>query len=183
MDKKSIKIAIIGKAVGKSTLITRYLKNNNLRESDIDDNFIFESNINIEEQDYKLELMDTSSDEDYLNMFETWISFADGIILIFAINDIETFEILKKRYERIMKAKKDVKYPIILVGNKKDLENDRKVRIEEAKSLAELWGIEYIEISVKTNFNVNEVFEKLAQDIIKYKYPKPIKRARHCSII
>ena len=183
MDKKNIKITIIGNSVGKSTLLIRYLKNNNLRESDIDDKYIIESNINIEGQDYKLELMDTTSIEDYLGMLEMFVSFADGIILIFAINDKESFEILKKVYERIIKAKKDAKYPMILVGNMKDLENYRQIAIDEAKALAELWGIEYLEISVKTNFRVNEVFEKLAQDIVKYKYPKPKKRARHCAII
>ena len=83
-----------------------------------------------------------------------------------------------------MKAKKeDEKYSMILVGNKQDLQNDREISIDEAKALAELWGIEYIEISAKTNFRVNELFEKLAQDIVKYKYPKPKKRAHHCAII
>ena len=75
MDKKNIKITIIGNSVGKSTLLIRYLKNNNLRESDIDDKYIIESNINIEGQDYKLELMDTTSIEDYLGMLEMFVSF------------------------------------------------------------------------------------------------------------
>ena len=40
-----------------------------------------------------------------------------------------------------------------------------------------------IQTSEKTNFNVVQVFEKLAQVIVKYKYPKPKERAHHCTII
>ncbi len=167
--------------VGKSTLLMRYLKYNSLEE--MENNYIFESNINIEGQYYKLVLEDTISDDDYQNMLDMWIYNTDGIILMFCINDEYSLEILKNRYERILKLKKDVKYPMILVGNKFDLSNERRVIYDEAKSLADSWGIEYIEISVKTNFKVNEVFEKLIQDIIKYKYPKPKKRALHCIII
>ena len=184
MDIKNIRITLLGKDVGKSTLLIRHLKNNNLRESDINDKDIIESNINIEGQEYKLQLLDTINFDTSPEMLEMFVSSADGIILIFAINDKESFETVKKIYERIMKGKKeDVKYHMILVGNKQDLQNDREISIDEAKALAELWGIEYIEISAKTNFRVNELFEKLAQDIVKYKYPKPKKRARHCAII
>ena len=61
-----------------------------------------------------------------------------------------------------------------MVGNKQDLENERKVPHADAKQLADSWGIEYIETSAKTNFNCKEAFEKLAQKIVKAKTaPKP----------
>ena len=52
---------------------------------------------------------------------------------------------------------------MILVGNKKDLENERKINYDEAKNLADTWGIEYIETSAKENYNCKEVFEKIAK--------------------
>ena len=96
MDKKNIKITIIGNSVGKSTLVIRYLKNNNLRESDINDKDIIESNINIEGQEYKLQLLDTINFDTSPEMLEMFVSSADGIILIFAINDKESLETVKK---------------------------------------------------------------------------------------
>ena len=57
---------------------------------------------------------------------------------------------------------------MVLVGNKKDLK-DRQVKFEEAKQLADLWGIEYIETSAKTNLNCKEAFEKLALAIASSK--------------
>ncbi len=100
---------------------------------------------------------------------DMWISFGEGFLLVFAINDLESFELLKGKYDRVMKGKHGVKCPILLVGNKQDLTNERKVDYEQAKKTADQWGIEYIETSAKTNFNCKEAFEKLAQKIVEMK--------------
>ena len=91
----------------------KYSKYDESKENDID--YIFESNINIEEQDYKLELIDVISEDDYQNMMDVWISDADGLILILAINDKEDFDTLKLRYEKAMKILNGRIYPMILV--------------------------------------------------------------------
>ena len=100
---------------------------------------------------------------------DMWISFGDGFMLIFAINDKETFEIIKAKRDRVLYGKKGVKYPMILVGNKQDLANERQVLYQEAKDLADSWGIPYIETSAKTNYNCKEAFEILIKNIIKFK--------------
>ena len=124
----------------------------------------------IEGVDYEVEILDTAGEEDYQNMMDMWISFGEGFLLVFAINDKESFTLLKGKHDRILKGKHGVKCPILLVGNKYDLENERKVTYAEAKAQADAWGIEYIETSAKTNFNCKEAFEKLAQNIAKSKY-------------
>ena len=110
-----------------------------------------------------------------------WIAFGDGFLLVFALNDSESFKYIKNDYDLIIKGKHGNKYPILLVGNKNDLEKERKVSYEEAKSQADEWNIEYIETSAFNNFNCKEAFEKVAQDIVKYrKINKP--RGNCCSI-
>ena len=113
--------------------------------------------------------MDTAGEDDYQNMMDMWISFGEGFLLVFAINDKESFELLKGKYTRVMKGKHGIKCPIVLIGNKQDLENERVVQYDEAKKLADSWGIEYMETSAKTNFNCKEAFEKLAQKIVAEK--------------
>ena len=115
-------------------------------------------------------------------MMDMWISFGDGFLLLFAINDIESFEALKGKYNRIMKQKHNEKVPVVLVGNKIDLENERRVLYQKAKELANSWGAEYFEISVKTNYNIREPILKLAQEIIKIKYPEKKKNCKICEI-
>ena len=100
---------------------------------------------------------------------DMWISFGEGFLLVFAINDKESFELIKGKRDRVLKGKHGVNCPILLVGNKQDLENERKVTFAEAKELADTWGIEYMETSAKTNFNCKEAFEKLAQKIVSLK--------------
>ena len=104
-------------------------------------------------------------------MMDMWISFGEGFLLVFAINEAESFEVIKGKRDRILKGKHGIKCPIILVGNKQDLENERKVTFAEAKKLADSWGAEYIETSAKSNFNCKEAFERLAQKILAAKNP------------
>lgn len=55
-----------------------------------------------------------------------------------------------------MKAEED-KIPLLVVGNKSDLEERRQVPMEEARSKAEEWGVQYVETSAKTRANVDKV--------------------------
>ena len=111
-----------------------------------------------------------------------WISFGEGFLLVFAINDAESFNLLKGKHDRVLKGKHGVKCPILLVGNKSDLEKERKVSFDEAKSLASEWGIEYIETSAKTNFNCKEAFERLAQKIVEMKKNDDVGKTCKCNI-
>ena len=104
-------------------------------------------------------------------MMDMWISFGEGFLLVFAINEKESFELLKAKHERVIKGKHGVKCPILLVGNKHDLAEERQVTQDEANQLAQQWGIEYIETSAKTNFNCKEAFERLAHKIVQSKNP------------
>ena len=126
--------------------------------------------------------MDTAGEEDYQNMMDMWISFGEGFLLVFAINDKESFELIKGKHDRVLKGKHGQKCPIVLVGNKQDLDKERKVSMDEAKKLANSWGIEYIETSAKTNFNCKEAFEKLAQKIVDMKKDDPSAKKCRCNI-
>ena len=135
----------------------------------------------IENKSYKIEILDTNGEEDYQNMMDMWISFGEGFLLVFAINDKESFDLIPRKRERIIEGKHGENVPMILVGNKVDLENNRQVLTEEAKKLAESWGIEYIETSAKTNINCNKAFEKLIVQISATKAKKS-KSSCPCSI-
>ena len=112
-----------------------------------------------------------------------WISFGEGFLLVFAINDAESFEIIKNKHERVLKGKRGVKFPMILVGNKQDLEKDRTVTYDEAKQLADSWGIEYIETSAKYNLNCKETFEKIVQNTVNFKKLSKTNKRSLCNII
>ena len=94
-----------------------------------------------------------------------WIEFGKGFLLVFSITDKESLEDIKKRRDKIIKGKHKNKVPMVLVGNKQDLEDERQISYDEAKQLADSWKIDYIETSAKTNLNCKEAFEILIKKI------------------
>ena len=183
-NPNSIKIAVLGKGVvGKSSLTYRFLNYDVSTEHDATIEDRYKSNLNIEGTNYEVEILDTAGEEDYQNMQDMWISFGEGFLLVFAINDKESFNLIKSKHDRILRGKHGVKCPILLVGNKQDLENERQVNYSEAKEMADKWGIEYIETSAKTNFNCKEAFEMLAQKIVQKKGKNSGKSRTCCNII
>ena len=183
-NPNSIKIAVLGKGVvGKSSLTYRFINYDVSTEHDATIEDRYKSNLNIEGTNYEVEILDTAGEEDYQNMMDMWISFGEGFLLVFAINDKESFNLIKSKHDRILRGKHGVKYPTLLVGNKQDLENERQVNYSEAKEMADKWGIEYIETSAKTNFNCKEVFEMLAQEIVQKKGKNSGKSRTCCNII
>ncbi len=58
----------------------------------------------------------------------------------------------------IERSHEGAKIPMVLVGNKNDLEMYRAVDKEEGEQLAQKWKIPFLETSAKTRFNVEEAF-------------------------
>ena len=184
MNPNSVKITVLGKGVvGKSSLTYRFINYEAPQEHDPTIEDRQKSNINIDGQDYEVEILDTAGEEDYQNMIDMWISFGDGFLLVFAINDRESFDLLKVKYQRVLKGKHGNKCPMLLVGNKQDLEKERKVSYNEAKGQADSWGIEYIETSAKTNLNCKEAFERVARRLTNSKSLDSLDKRKCCLII
>lgn len=59
--------------------------------------------------------------------------------------------------EQILRVKNDENIPFLLVGNKSDLRDKRKVTLQEATGRAQQWGVPYVETSAKTRENVDKV--------------------------
>ena len=155
--------------VGKTSLIFRYLNNRCPKEHDptVEDSYIVQITAKDgEKKDFKI--LDTAGEEDYQNMLDQWISLAKGFILVFAINDAESFEDVKLKIKRIEKNEAN-KLPIILVGNKCDLADKRVISEQQGNDLAKSIGGKYIETSALNDFNgnVKVIFYECAQMILE----------------
>jgi GTPase SAR1 family protein len=84
---------------------------------------------------------------------------------LYSITSRPSFDQILVFRDQILRVK-DVDYaPMILVGNKCDLEERREVSKQEGIELAKSWGINFIETSAKTGLNVDEVFHQLVRTI------------------
>ena len=119
-------------------------------------------------EERKFRILDTAGEEDYQTMMDEWIKAADGFLLLFAINDKESFDALKEKLLRIKKNSKD-QAPIVLVGNKCDLKDQRTITEQEAQDFAKKYGALYYETSALNdlNGNVKTVFQECGAMILK----------------
>jgi GTPase SAR1 family protein len=98
-------------------------------------------------------------------MLDSWIGYAEGFLLIYAIDDKESFEAVKHKYDRVVKSKID-KPSIILIGNKCDLVDKRRVERSEGEEFAKSKGIRFMEVSALEKINVKEAFLAVASELL-----------------
>jgi Ras-related protein Rap-1B len=91
-----------------------------------------------------------------------------GFLLVFSITSMSSLNELSELREQIIRIKDDENVPIVIVGNKSDLEEDRAVPRARAFGLSQKWGnAPYYETSARRRANVNEVFVDLCRQIIR----------------
>jgi Ras-related protein Rap-1B len=91
-----------------------------------------------------------------------------GFLLVFSITSMSSLHELSEIREQIIRIKDDEKVPIVIVGNKSDLEEDRAVSRSRAFAVSQTWGnAPYYETSARRRANVNEVFTDLCRQIIR----------------
>lgn len=91
---------------------------------------------------------------------------AEGFLLVYSITKRATFEEVEQLHVRIMKVKEDEpNVPIVLVGNKCDLHDQRQVSVEEGRGIALEWGCKFFETSAKEEINNVDCFFEVARAI------------------
>lgn len=91
-----------------------------------------------------------------------------GFLLVFSITNMTSLQELAELREQIIRIKDDESVPIVIVGNKSDLEDDRAVPRAKAFTLSQGWNNSpYYETSARRRANVNEVFVDLCSQIMK----------------
>lgn len=165
------KILLIGNsAVGKSSLLMRFA------DDIFTDNFLPTIGVDFKIRTIetagsivKLQMWDTAGQEKFKTITSAYYKGAHGVIMVYDITDRKSFTDLQNWLSEVDKySREDVVK--ILVGNKKDLESNREVSIEEANRFAESLGMKYLETSAKDGINIEETFTNL---VVKMKQSMP----------
>jgi small GTP-binding protein len=142
------------------------------------------SNIGIESRLKKIELengkkvnvkfYDTSGQERFHSISANFIKRADGVILMYDINNRESFDTIFIWLKDIFNNK-ERDFPVILVGNKCDLEDERKVTKEEGENFANKLNVKFYETSNKDGINIEESSRELI-NLVLSRMPDYIKQ-------
>ncbi len=171
------KIILVGDTnVGKTTFFKhiqcKYNDNNNFQSTVGIDFSVFHKINN--DTHIKINLWDTAGQEKYKSLIKTYFRDACGYILMFDLNNMSSFESVKGWLNDIEHTNTcNHSHPILLIGNKKDLEI--KVDATYIEHLVEYKNIIYTEVSLKEQENVDVIFKLLLDEIYHTLYNQSIK--------
>ena len=156
-----ISLATLGNSnVGKTNIINNFLglefSEKNLTTIGIDfkiKNVILENNSKL-----KVKIWDTAGQERFRSMAFSFLKNIQGILLIYDLTDKSSFLSIDKWISNLENNLDMKNVPIILVGNKNDKEDERKVSYEEGLKYAQKYNFQFFEMSAKTGENIKEAF-------------------------
>jgi small GTP-binding protein len=171
--REVIQLGTLGDSgVGKSNLSSVYVNNKFEPEiiATIGFNCLIKDTIikinNIEKK-IKIKIWDTAGQEKFKSVSVQYIKNCIGILLVYSIDDRNSLNNLENWIKDIKDKTNYEKVPLILIGNKCDLEDERKVSKEEGEKFALKYNIKFFECSAKNNINVNQAFESLINEVVE----------------
>ena len=162
------KYIIVGDpSVGKSNLLMKFAHNKFTEEYQTTIGVEFGAkNIQLNNQIYRIQIWDTAGQENFRSITRAYFQKCVCAMVVYDITCRESFDHIKNWLQDIHEQSPKTVL-IILIGNKIDLEDKRKISTDEGKDVAAQNGLIFMETSAKTGEGVNEIFEKTALEITK----------------
>ena len=165
------KIAVLGTgAVGKTSLTLMYVSNIFVSAYDPTIEDSYKTTVVVDGVARTIEIVDTAGQEEYSALRDTYIRTADGFVLVYSITSLQTFldvGEMRDQIYRVLDREYDERVPIVVAGNKCDLEAERRVSRGEVAGIAAEWGVPFMEVSARLRLNVKEVFETAVREVLR----------------
>ena len=186
---KTYKVVVLGTGgVGKSALTVQFVQGIFVEKYDPTIEDYYRKPVEFDGNQYMLEILDTAGTDQFTAMRDLYMKNGQGFVLVYSITSNGTFCEIPVLREQILRVKDKDYVPMILVGNKSDLEDQRTVSKEQGQKLATEFGAQFIETSAKLRTNVENIFCNLIREMNSEfdKSPKEklkIKHKKNCLLI
>jgi len=166
------KILLLGEGgVGKSCILVQFVNGIFIERYDPTIEDSFRKNFETDGIQCMLEISDTASQEEYSDLRDLYLKNCNGFMLIYSIICKSSFEEIRTWREKILRVNNNTHIPMVLIGNKCDMDTFRQVTTVEAQDLAKSFGCSFFEVSAKTALHSQEIFE----DLVRQMRPKIVK--------
>ena len=161
-----IKVILIGDSgVGKTNIMSKFLKNQFMENSKATVGVEFGSKLFIHENHkIKAQIWDTAGQEKYKAITGAYYKGSKGALVIYDITRKETFANIEK-WVNDLKTAGDPKITIIIIGNKSDLADKRQITKEEGEEKAKSFGCAFLETSAFNGENIDKAFDIMVKEI------------------
>ncbi|TFG05596.1 MAG: GTP-binding protein [Promethearchaeota archaeon] len=162
-----VKICLLGEAaVGKTSLVYRFIENK------FRDNYKSTLGVNLLKKDLNVDnygkvsaqIWDLGGQESFKSLRKLYLEGSNGALLIFDTTNRKSFDKLNDWISSFRESRGN--RPLLLIGNKIDLEDKKKVEDAEANELASINDMNFISTSAKTGANVEIAFKDLIKTIL-----------------
>ncbi|XP_033219569.1 ras-related protein Ral-a isoform X2 [Belonocnema kinseyi] len=160
------KVIMVGSGgVGKSALTLQFMYDEFVENYEPTKADSYRKKVVLDGEEVQIDILDTAGQEDYAAIRDNYFRSGEGFLCVFSITEDDSFQATQEFREQILRVKNDENIPFLLVGNKSDLQEKRKVSLAEAQGRSQQWGVPYVETSAKTRENVDKVFFDLMRAI------------------
>lgn len=160
------KLIIIGDSgVGKSSILTRYTRNEFSQETKTTIGVeLSTSLINVDEKKLKVAIWDTAGQERFRAATNLYYRNTLGAFICYDITNYNSFQNVGKWLNEL-RDHVNSQVIITLVGNKCDLRHLRAVSVTEARTLADKYELNFIETSALDSINIESSFKDIISEI------------------
>ncbi|NWR96892.1 RAP2C protein, partial [Motacilla alba] len=158
--------------VGKSALTVQFVTGTFIEKYDPTIEDFYRKEIEVDSSPSVLEILDTAGTEQFASMRDLYIKNGQGQCLGATLKPVPQrgaaglfAQDIKPMRDQIVRVKRYEKVPLILVGNKVDLESEREVLSAEGRALAQEWGCPFMETSAKSKTMVDELFAEIVRQM------------------
>ncbi|KAL8413621.1 hypothetical protein RB594_005038 [Gaeumannomyces avenae] len=151
MPAREFHIVVLGAGgVGKSCLTAQFVHNEWIESYDPTIEDSYRTQVSVDGRQVVLEILDTAGTEQFVAMRDLYMKTGQGFLLVFSITSMSSLSELAQLREEIIRIKEDDNAPIVICGNKADLEDQRTVARTKAFSISQRWHAPYYEASART---------------------------------